>query len=393
MEPYKISYAQNKEDILIDGFLKGVGQGFYVDVGASDPVHLSVTKYFYDKGWSGINIEPIPDLYDKLTKARPRDINLAISVGEKRTEAKLHYYPNGNGLSTISNEMAAEHKNKQNQYTQDEKILTVKMLPLKDVLEQYAKGKIINFMKIDVEGYEAQVIKGNNWAKYRPQLICIEAEHIFNRWEDKLLEQKYKKVFFDGLNNYYLAEEVADKSKTFSYSNTILDKPVLYHTFAEKLEDNRKEIQAFEQPARLYDKVLFLKNQKEQKEKIIVQRNFEIQRLNFEIQRLNFEIQRPKSIKRAIRIVARAINYKILDLIERLKPTAAIQIPNNCIIGAEKLLQEIQVYDKKNEVILNAGFSIRLLPYMFIGGIYGLLLRACKKGGRFLKRFIHGTVK
>ena len=75
-----ISYAQNREDVYINWLLSGKNKGFYVDVGANDPVHDSVTKFFYDRGWSGINIEPINEHYKNLTKERPRDINLQIGV-------------------------------------------------------------------------------------------------------------------------------------------------------------------------------------------------------------------------------------------------------------------------------------------------------------------------
>ncbi len=74
MSRFTISYAQNREDIIIDAFFKGKSSGFYVDVGANHPVVDSVTKLFYQKGWNGINIEPNPRMASLLIADRPRDI-------------------------------------------------------------------------------------------------------------------------------------------------------------------------------------------------------------------------------------------------------------------------------------------------------------------------------
>lgn len=74
-----ISYSQNFEDVILNRFFKNTNIGFYVDVGAHDPIIDSVTKHFYDKGWSGINIEPVNLAFKKLQAERKRDINLLIS--------------------------------------------------------------------------------------------------------------------------------------------------------------------------------------------------------------------------------------------------------------------------------------------------------------------------
>ena len=76
-----ISYAQNFEDVVLDRVFKNVRQGSYIDVGAYDPVEDSVTKTFYDRGWSGINVEPVKTLYQKLVHQRPRDQNMNVAVG------------------------------------------------------------------------------------------------------------------------------------------------------------------------------------------------------------------------------------------------------------------------------------------------------------------------
>src|SRR4051812_9289860 len=98
-----ISYAQNREDIILNAFFKDIKDGFYIDVGANDPVHESVTKLFYLKGWRGINIEPSENLHRRLLADRPRDINLKLGVSDHDGELKFREYLLGDGLSTFSN--------------------------------------------------------------------------------------------------------------------------------------------------------------------------------------------------------------------------------------------------------------------------------------------------
>src|SRR5580700_8067787 len=96
-----ISYAQNFEDVLLDRLFENRDSGFYVDVGAMDPVHDSVTKAFYDRGWRGINIEPHPQFYERLVAERSRDINLNVAVGDVEETRTLYAFP-GEGLSTFN---------------------------------------------------------------------------------------------------------------------------------------------------------------------------------------------------------------------------------------------------------------------------------------------------
>src|SRR5690348_8028072 len=76
-----ISYAQNFEDVMLYRIFRDRPTGFYVDVGAADPTHHSTTKWFYDLGWRGINIEPQNRFFEALERERPRDINLHCGAG------------------------------------------------------------------------------------------------------------------------------------------------------------------------------------------------------------------------------------------------------------------------------------------------------------------------
>ena len=106
-----ISYAQNFEDVMLWRALKHVHKGFYIDVGAAWPEEHSVTKAFYDQGWTGINIEPNPTFYQQLVEKRPLDINLKLALGNKIGNF-LFFFINNTGLSTAVESIANEHLEK-----------------------------------------------------------------------------------------------------------------------------------------------------------------------------------------------------------------------------------------------------------------------------------------
>lgn len=104
-----ISYAQNREDVLLSRALSQVGQGFYIDVGANDPEKDSVTKTFYDRGWRGINVEPLPAVMKRLEQERPRDKNLRVLVGDNEAIVEFFEIPEDDRLSTMDAKIAQGH--------------------------------------------------------------------------------------------------------------------------------------------------------------------------------------------------------------------------------------------------------------------------------------------
>ena len=90
--PMRVSYAQNGEDIVLSrGFRSDTG--FYVDIGAFDPTSDSVTKLFYDRGWHGINVDPVPEVIALFERERPRDINVQVAVSVEPGEPELWVEP------------------------------------------------------------------------------------------------------------------------------------------------------------------------------------------------------------------------------------------------------------------------------------------------------------
>jgi FkbM family methyltransferase len=141
-----ISYAQNYEDVILHRALKDIESGFYIDIGAQDPVEYSVTKALYDHGWRGINVEPVAHWFEKLVVDRPHDINLQLAAAER--QGNLHLYEILNtGLSTTSAEFAHRHIEKG--FSVHE--VDVACMTLDEICESNAV-ETVHFLKIDCEG-------------------------------------------------------------------------------------------------------------------------------------------------------------------------------------------------------------------------------------------------
>ncbi|HWB13512.1 MAG TPA: FkbM family methyltransferase [Pirellulales bacterium] len=221
-----VSYAQNGEDVLLNRALKGQSDGFYIDVGANDPVAGSVTKLFYDRGFRGINIEP-GGVFDKLARARPRDINLRLALSDREGERTFYEFPECDGLSTLSAQVRAG----QNRRCVER---TAAVATLADVCEKYVRGAV-DFLKIDVEGHEREVIAGANWRRWRPRIVLVESpttaegDGPHREWEPRLLGADYLYGGSDGINRYYVRREDERLLACFRQPLNVLDDYVAYH--------------------------------------------------------------------------------------------------------------------------------------------------------------------
>jgi FkbM family methyltransferase len=214
------SFSQNFEDVYIYRAFREVPEGFYIDVGAFDPVVDSVTKLFYDLGWSGINIEPGP-LFPRF-KSRTRDINLPRAVTAQEGEILFHYNASDPGTSTT-----VASNNVDDASSIDSYIVT--SMTLEHVVRDYAADRHIHFLKLDIEGAEWDVLQSTDWNSVRPELLIAESSLPYTNirrdagWADHMKSFGYHEVFFDGINTYYLREESLARRAAFEVPVNVLD--------------------------------------------------------------------------------------------------------------------------------------------------------------------------
>lgn len=172
------SYSLEGEDMILAMYFGDRKYGFYVDIGANDPFKQSNTAHFYQKGWHGINIDASPEAIRQLSIYRLSDENIQALVSNV-LETKTLYKFNNSALNTTLPAMAKEYAKTPGYYLVRKQKL--KTTTLKKILDKYIEsGKHIDFMSIDVEGAEMNVLRSNDWKKYRPEIIVVESLNIDN---------------------------------------------------------------------------------------------------------------------------------------------------------------------------------------------------------------------
>ena len=231
------SYAQNFEDVILWRALKHIERGFYIDIGAQDPVTASVSLAFYENGWRGVHVEPTTHYADKLRQARPGEEVIQAAVA-MQTKPLIFYEVPDTGLSTGSRAIAARHR-KQGYCVRE---VSVSCVSLASILERY-RDRDIHWLKIDAEGMERQVIKSWFPSKVRPWIVIVESTEPnspkpnFAGWESLIIKLGYEFAYFDGLNRLYVSRSHRELKKSFEAGPNIFDDFVLSETvpFSAKL--------------------------------------------------------------------------------------------------------------------------------------------------------------
>jgi len=219
------SYSQNFEDVILWRALKDINQGRYVDVGAAHPVSDSVTRLFYDHGWSGLNLEPDKTLSVLLTEDRPRDVTVNVALGTEPSELTF-WVSSPYGLSTLDANIARRHAEGSTQMTE----VSVPVETLATIIDRHLPTGDIHFLKIDTEGTELDVIHGGDWVRHRPWIVVVETAGQYSaddlsvddfptadvlgytdeRITDAMIERGYLSAYADGLNQFFVSEEHSD---------------------------------------------------------------------------------------------------------------------------------------------------------------------------------------
>ena len=199
-----VSFSTNYEDVVLRRLFRGRTSGFFVDVGAQHPFFGNDFYGLYARGWSGISIEPNPAYFALLQEHRPRDRNLQLALSEVAGQDLVFFEVVDTGLSTCDEAQAAACLAKG--YTVERH--DVRSSTLRDVLAT-AGTPHIDILKVDVEGLEEEVLRGNDWERCRPSVIMVEVtypETAIRRptgIRRDLEALGYRHVHFDNLNDFF----------------------------------------------------------------------------------------------------------------------------------------------------------------------------------------------
>lgn len=203
------SFAQEGEDMVLSRLFEGKTNGIFVDVGAHHPFRFSNTYLFYRKGWRGINIDPLPTSKTLFDLHRPEDENLCIGISN--SEVELTYYMFNEPALNTFDEQEAHKKNGVNNgqfYIIDKKQIATKKLSTVLNASKIAT-KNIDFLSIDVEGLDIEVLESNDWEKFRPEVVLVEelSTNISKIMEEsvvhKFMQSKSYHLFYKTVNTSF----------------------------------------------------------------------------------------------------------------------------------------------------------------------------------------------
>jgi FkbM family methyltransferase len=234
-----LSYAQRFEDLYLMRCFGDRADGFYIDIGSGHPVYDNVSFAFYLKGWRGITVEPNPWLSRLSRAVRPRDRHVEALVGSAGGEATFYLVREFHGLSTMN----ADHAQAAlTQFGKSADAITVPLTTLAALCAGQAPASF-DFLKIDVEGAEPEVLFGGDWQRFRPKIIVVEAlapytlAPAWGQWEPFLAEHGYSYVWFDSLNRYYLAAEAGELAGCFTTAPATFDDKLAFRNTKPALVD------------------------------------------------------------------------------------------------------------------------------------------------------------
>lgn len=225
-EPSFVSYAQNGEDVVLWRALRHVSGGTYVEIGANHPDDDSATRAFYDRGWSGLTVEPVAAFAALHRESRPRDTLVQAAVTAQAGDVTLHVIA-GSGLSTLVDGVSDEHA----RHGIVHEDVTVPGVRLDTLLGTTGFiGQEIHFLLVDVEGAESDVLASVDLQTWRPWVLVIESTApnsttpTHAAWEPQVLAAGYELCLFDGVSRFYVAtERAAELGGQLAYPACVLD--------------------------------------------------------------------------------------------------------------------------------------------------------------------------
>ncbi len=203
------SYSQEGEDMILRRIFEDRSEGFYVDVGAHHPKRFSNTYLFYRAGWSGINVDATPGSMAAFRKSRPRDINVEVAISEEPGEAIFYLY-NEPALNSFQKRADLDMRDGMYRVIGETKVPTRR---LEEVLaEHLGEGQRIDFLSVDAENMDLEVLQSNNWQRFRPGYVLVEyqggsdIEQVDGNETSLFLEKQGYALFAKTLNTLIFKE-------------------------------------------------------------------------------------------------------------------------------------------------------------------------------------------
>jgi FkbM family methyltransferase len=206
----QVAYSQEGEDLILNRAMGEKKNGFYIDIGAHHPVRFSNTYFFYKKGWRGINVDAMPGSMKAFNLLRPKDTNIEAAISSDVKE--LNYYVfNEPALNGFSKELS-EQRTAIKEY-RIEKVIPIKTTTLASIVEKYVpQNQPIDFLTVDVEGLDLEVLKTANWKNFRPKYILIEIlgknfEEILKSEISVFLKEQNYSLFAKAINTCFFEDK------------------------------------------------------------------------------------------------------------------------------------------------------------------------------------------
>lgn len=220
-----ISHAQNFEDVILWRALGHIKNGYYVDIGAQDPVIDSISKSFYDAGWRGLHVEAVATYAAAMRAHRPNEIVIQAAVSDEAGPVSF-FEISGTGLSTGRRDIADVHARSDRNFAHRE--IKIPAVSLGAVLSSIGE-RDIHWMKIDVEGMESSVLRSWGTCAVRPWVLLVESTFpnsqiaTQSEWLDLVISRGYQEAWFDGLNRYFVLEGHDDLKSKFEIPPNVFD--------------------------------------------------------------------------------------------------------------------------------------------------------------------------
>jgi FkbM family methyltransferase len=200
----KVSHAQGGEDMILNTLFSGMKEGQYIDIGANSPFNQSNTAFFYAKGWTGYNIDANPESIEDLNKHRNKDTNILAFVSNTSEVVNYNFFKNSlyngaNNAKEIPSELVKQQE--------------VRSITFDEIAEKYKIKNNVEFLSIDAEGYDLEVLQSIDLNRFQPKAIVIESfdylieKSLDNAISDHLKKHNYHYIAKTATNSIYVSDD------------------------------------------------------------------------------------------------------------------------------------------------------------------------------------------